>query len=88
MFIRTVAVWIVALVLTLAVFYGLDHAVMSAQGPHSLQGVGVGPFSQFSALANRRAVVVFPTPRTPVNRNAWATRLAPIAFASVRATCS
>ena len=36
----------------------------------------MGPFSQFSALAMMRALVVLPTPRTPVKRNAWATRLA------------
>jgi hypothetical protein len=31
---------------------------------------------------------LLPTPRTPVKRNAWATRLVAIALASVRATCS
>jgi hypothetical protein len=32
------------------------------------QGVGVGPFSQLSALARMRAAEVLPTPRAPVNR--------------------
>ena len=35
---------------------------------HSSQGVGVGPLTQFSALARMRAAVVLPTPRVPVKR--------------------
>jgi len=48
-------------------------SVISRQGSRSLQGSGVGPFSQ-SAPCEMRALVVLPTPRTPVKRNAWATR--------------
>ena len=58
--------------------------VISAQTLHWLQGVAVGPFSQFSALARMRAAVVLPTPRTPVKRYAWAIRLVRMAFCSVR----
>jgi hypothetical protein len=35
-----------------------------------------------------RAALVFPTPRAPVNKKAWWTRFAAMAFDSVRATCS
>jgi hypothetical protein len=45
--------------------------------------VAVGPFAQFRALARMRALVVLPTPRTPVNRNAWATRFCAMAFPMV-----
>jgi len=38
---------------------------ISLQESHSPQGVAVGPFTQFSALARIRAAVVFPTPRAP-----------------------
>jgi hypothetical protein len=55
---------------------------------HSRHGVLVGPFSQLSALARMRALVVLPTPRTPVNKNACATRSIAIALPSVVATCS
>jgi len=41
---------------------------------------------QLSALAKMRALVVLPTPRTPVNRKAWATRPLAMALASVRET--
>jgi DNA-binding protein YbaB len=47
---------------------------ISLHAGHFWQGVGVGPFAQLSALARMRALVVLPTPRTPVNRNACATR--------------
>jgi hypothetical protein len=60
---------------------------MSTQGGHARQGLAVGPFSQLSAFARMRALVVLPTPRTPVNRNACATRPCAIAFSSVRLTC-
>ena len=33
-----------------------------------LHGSAVGAFSQFSALARMRAMVVLPTPRVPLNR--------------------
>ena len=39
-----------------------------------------GPVSQLSALARMRALVVLPTPRTPVKRNACATRSCAIAL--------
>ena len=35
------------------------------------QGSAVGPSSQLSARASRRAVVVLPTPRGPAKTNAW-----------------
>ena len=41
---------------------------------------------QFKHLARMRALDVLPTPRTPVNKNAWATRSRAMAFASVCAT--
>ena len=63
-------------------------AVISTQIAHVPHGSGVGPDSQLSALASRRAVVVLPTPRTPVKRKACATRSELIAFLSVRVTCS
>jgi len=42
-----------------------DPAAISLHESHSPQGSGVGPFTQFSALARMRAAVVFPTPRAP-----------------------
>ena len=53
---------------------------MALQKSHSLQGVGVGPLTQFRALARMRAAVVFPTPRMPENRYAWAIRPVLTAF--------
>src|SRR6204780_4956116 len=50
-------------------------------------GSAVGPFTQFKAFARIRALVVFPTPRTPEKMYACATRFDWIAFASVRVTC-
>ena len=41
---------------------------ISRQESHSPQGVTVGPWTQLSALARMRAVVVLPTPRAPENR--------------------
>ncbi len=35
---------------------------------HSRQGSGVGPLSQFRAIASTSAVLVFPVPRGPQNR--------------------
>src|SRR5690606_10018453 len=52
------------------------------------QGVTVGPCSQFKARATIRAVVVFPTPRTPVNIKAWAMRPDSIALERVRTSAS
>src|SRR6202050_2060561 len=50
-------------------------------------GSAVGPFTQSKAFARIRALVVFPTPRTPEKMYACATRFEVIAFASVRVTC-
>ena len=55
----------------------------ASQTPH---GSGVGPFTQLSARARMRAVVVLPTPRGPANTNACATRSLVIALRSVRVT--
>ena len=43
-------------------------AVISLQDRHWLHGTGVGPCSQFMALANTRATVVLPVPRGPENK--------------------
>jgi hypothetical protein len=56
---------------------------ISLQDRHWLQGTGVGPFSQFMALATMRAIVVFPVPLGPENRIACASRPEEIALASV-----
>ena len=63
-------------------------AAISRQLTHSPHGST--PFGdwQFSALANMRERVVFPMPREPMNRYAFATRPASIAWRSVRTTCS
>jgi len=61
---------------------------ISVQASHVPQGSAVGPFSQFTAFATRRAAVVFPTPRGPVKRKACASRPLRSAFESVRTTCS
>ena len=53
---------------------------ISLQYAHSEQGSGVGPFSQFSALATILAVEVFPTPLGPENIKAWAVLPLDIAF--------
>ena len=62
----------------------LEHVEVAALGDldagvADAARVGVGPFSQLSARARMRAVVVLPTPRAPANRKAWATR--PVAMA-------
>ena len=54
-----------------------------SQMPH---GSAVGPFSQFSARARMRAVVVLPTPRAPAKTNACAMRPVTIALRSVWVT--
>jgi hypothetical protein len=61
-------------------------AVISTQERQALQGVAVGPCSQFMAFASMRAMVVFPVPRGPENRMAWATRPAAMALIRVRVT--
>src|SRR5438445_10110470 len=53
---------------------------ISAQEEQLLQGRGVGPFSQLSALARRRATVVLPTPLKPEKRYAWWMRFCATAF--------
>ena len=51
-------------------------------------GIGAsGPFTQFSARARMRAVVVLPTPRAPANTNACASRPLASALRSVVVTC-
>lgn len=45
-------------------------AVISLHEGHVLQGVSVGPISQFRHFAKIRAVEVLPTPRAPQKRNA------------------
>src|SRR4051794_28189964 len=50
--------------------------------------VGLSDDSQLRHLARMRAVEVFPVPRVPQKRNAWAMRPESIAFFSVRAMCS
>src|SRR5207244_2392464 len=57
------------------------------------QGATVGPLepsgpTQLSARAMIRAVVVLPTPRTPVRMKAWAIRPVAIAFDKVRTIAS
>ena len=61
-------------------------SVISRHASHVPHGSAVGPFSQFSARARIRAVVVLPTPRGPANTNDCAMRPLLIAFASVRVT--
>lgn len=68
-------------------------SAMARQGSHWPQGSVVGPPvpsgpTQFSPLAMIRAVVVLPTPRTPVITKAWAIRSAAKAFFSVRTIAS
>src|SRR5437016_565668 len=57
---------------------------------HLPQGSDVGSLllRQLRALAKMRAVDVFPVPRVPQKRNAWATRPESIAFFNVCATWS
>src|SRR6266511_1910979 len=63
-------------------------SAISTHGVQAPHGSAVGPFSQLRAFATRRAVVVFPTPRGPVKRNACATWPVFSEFESVRTTCS
>ena len=60
---------------------------------HTPQGSAVGPPApsgpmQFSARAMMRAVVVLPTPRTPVSIQAWATRFCAKALRRMRTIAS
>ncbi len=67
---------------------------MAMQGSQTPQGRMVGSVRlpsgpmQLSARAMMRAVVVLPTPRTPVSMKAWAMRPAAKAFDSVRTRAS
>ena len=66
---------------------GLPPA-MSLQLSHCPQGWSGSPPVQLSVRARIRALVVLPTPRVPVNRNAWWSRPPSIAFWRVFAICS
>jgi len=57
---------------------------IARQASQVVHGSGVIPFSQLSALARIRAVVVFPVPLGPQNKYAWAGFPADSAFRSVR----
>ena len=63
-----------------AAFGDLDAGVADAAG------ISGRPFSQLSARARIRAVVVLPTPRGPANTNACASRPLFSALRSVRVT--
>ena len=65
-----------------------EPLVIATQAPQVLSGVGVGPCSQFSALARIRAIEVLPVPRGPAKRYAWRTCPPAIAFFSVLTTAS
>jgi hypothetical protein len=72
---------------------GWRSSAMDLQLSHTPQGLTVGPPLpsgpvQFSARAMIRAVVVLPTPRTPVRMKAWAIRPVAIALVSVRTSAS
>ena len=61
-------------------------SAISRHASHLPHGSPVGPFTQFSARARMRAVVVFPTPRGPAKMNDCASRPVLIAFFSVSTT--
>src|SRR5580700_11336211 len=68
-------------------------SAMVRQGSHTPHGATVGPPlpsapTQFKARARMRAVVVLPTPRTPVRMKACAIRPVAIAFDRVRTIAS
>ncbi len=63
-------------------------SVISLQLEHTLQGVSVGPVSQFRAFAKIRATDVFPIPLGPLKTKAWAIRLWRMAFCRVLTTWS
>ena len=54
----------------------------------TLQGVTVGPVTQFRHLAKIRAIEVLPTPRVPENRYACVTRFMVTALRSAWTTWS
>ena len=54
----------------------------------STLGFFTASLSKFSARARRRAVVVLPTPRTPVSMKAWAMRSWAKALVRVRTIAS
>jgi len=53
---------------SISITSGEVPAVISRQLEQALQGVVVGPFTQFKLFAKIRAKEVFPTPRGPVNK--------------------
>ncbi len=57
--------------------------MIATQEPQLPHGVGVGPSAQLRAFARTRAVLVFPVPRGPVKRYAWATLSSVMAFDNV-----
>ena len=65
---------------------GMSLAQFPRQLAQMPQGMPVGPCSQLSALARIRATVVFPTPRVPEKRYAWAIRFVVIELTSVWTT--
>ena len=69
----------VRLAASISITSGWRSARIATQSGHTPQGSAVGPPVpsgpvQFSARAMMRAVVVLPTPRTPVSMKACATR--------------
>ena len=72
----------------------LRDSEIETQGSQTPQGWMVGPVClpsapmQFNARAMMRAVVVFPTPRTPVSMKAWAMRPVAKALDRVRTSAS
>src|SRR5690606_2464623 len=62
-------------------------SAMRTHEGHWSHGSGVGPLTQLSPLARRRATVVLPVPRGPLNKYAWAMRFSLSALLSVRTTC-
>ena len=72
----------------------LRDSAMEVQGSQTPQGWMVGSLPlpsapmQFRARAMMRAVVVLPTPRTPVSMKAWAMRPVANAFDRVRTSAS
>ena len=63
---------------------GIDLAAARA----CAAGLGRDAGLAVEALGEMRAIVVLPTPRVPVKRNAWCTRPVSSAFTSARRTCS
>ena len=83
----------VRLAASISITSGWRSARMATQLAQTPHGSAVGPPvpsgpMQFSARAMMRAVVVLPTPRTPVSMKAWATRPAAKALRSVRTIAS